>query len=464
MKNYKELFHVIDVLKEDEAFIVKSFLKKCDIYAIFAEYTDDEKLFIENLASELFGEIVDKVYGASQINNRTLEKLIDFISFRKFKFYEIERLKRALFDSIYDSLYLNKVACRMAEEELSDLFFEFYEEVAEYASKKNIDFKTDCDEDAQKNFRLLSEYKKAVDESNIVSKTDLRGVITYVNKQFCIISGYREEELIGKPHNIVRHPDMPKSAFKEMWETIKAKKTWKGVVKNLKKDGDTYIVNTTIVPIIDTEGEIVEFIGIRHDVTELERTKEQLRILNFAMKRKVDELYGMTQDLEQQATIDALTGVYNRYKFNELFDIEIKKARANKTPLSLVMFDIDRFKEINDIYGHQIGDKALVEVAQLAVAHKSPNSIFARWGGEEFVILEPSCDLDTAAKNAETLRVIFDGSRFESVRRITVSFGVAEFEALDERSELLQKADEALYLAKRNGRNRVEIFKGSCPL
>jgi len=459
MKNYKELLHVIDVLKDNETFVVKSFLEKCNGYAIFAEYIDDEKRSISNLAGELFGEIVNKVYGAPQIDHLILEKLINFISFRKFKFYEIERLKSALFDSIHDSLYVNKVASKVVEEELRELFFEFYEEVAEYASEKNIDFKTDCDEDAQKNFRLLNEYKKAVDESNIVSKTDLRGVITYVNKQFCIISGYREEELLGKPHNIVRHPDMPKSAFKDMWETIKAKKTWKGVVKNLKKDGDTYIVNTTIVPIIDVDGEIIEFMGIRHDVTELERTKEQLRILNFAMKRKVDELYGMTQDLEQQATIDALTGVYNRYKFNELFDMEIKKARANKTPLSLIMFDIDRFKEINDIYGHQVGDKALVEIAQLALSNKSSNSIFARWGGEEFVILEPSCNLDMAAKNAEALRAAIEGSRFESVRRITVSFGVAEFEALDERSELLQKADEALYLAKRNGRNRVEIFK-----
>ena len=107
---------------------------------------------------------------------------------------------------------------------------------------------------------------------------------------------------------------MPRSAFKEMWETIKEKKTWKGTVKNLKKDGGTYIVDTTIVPITDVDGDIVEFIGIRHDITELETAKEQLRTLNFAMKKKVNELYGMTQNLEQQATTDTLTGIYNRYK------------------------------------------------------------------------------------------------------------------------------------------------------
>ena len=120
-------------------------------------------------------------------------------------------------------------------DELSTVFAGIYKEASEYVLSKSIDFKAAYEFEGQKNFRLLNEYKKAVDESNIVSKTNPKGIITYVNKQFCMISGYREDELIGKSHNIVRHPDMPRSAFKEMWETIKEKRTWKGVVKNLKK-------------------------------------------------------------------------------------------------------------------------------------------------------------------------------------------------------------------------------------
>lgn len=449
MKKYKELLHICSILKDNKAFIIRDFLDKCQCYTVFAD---------ENVANELICEIIGKVCGNTKIDSKVLEKLINFVHSNKLKFYDLERLKSALFNSFYDILYVNKVVSKIVHEELMEIFLEFQEEVVEYAVAKNINFKADCSEETQANFRLLSEYKKAVDESNIVSKTDLHGVITYVNRQFCNISGYTESELLGKPHNIVRHPDMPRAAFKEMWETIKAKKTWKGVVKNLKKDGDVYIVNTTIVPITDMDGEIVEFIGIRHDVTELERTKEQLRILNFAMKRKVDELYGMTQDLEQQATIDSLTGIYNRYKFNELFTIEIQKARTNKTPLSLVMFDIDRFKQINDLHGHQVGDKALVEVAQVVSQNIARGSIFARWGGEEFVVLLPSQDVSMAAKSAEEIRVVVENNYFSTVGHITVSFGVAEFEESDERSELLKKADEALYLAKRSGRNRVEIF------
>ncbi len=124
--------------------------------------------------------------------------------------------------------------------------------------------------------KMVDEYKEAVDEANIVTKTDSKGIITFANDKFCEISGYTKEELIGKPHNIVRHPDMPSSVFKEMWETIKAKKTWKGVIKNLNKNGSSYYVQSTIKPIVDYDGNIVEYIGIRTDITELETYKEIL--------------------------------------------------------------------------------------------------------------------------------------------------------------------------------------------
>ena len=127
-----------------------------------------------------------------------------------------------------------------------------------------------------KNIKLLEEYKNAVDRSSIVSKTDKSGRITYANSKFCKISGYEENELIGKAHNIVRHEDMPKSAFKEMWKTILAKKSWSGVVKNRTKSGDSYTVEVTINPILNEKGEIEEFIAIRNDITELIHLHEDL--------------------------------------------------------------------------------------------------------------------------------------------------------------------------------------------
>ena len=130
--------------------------------------------------------------------------------------------------------------------------------------------------DIIRNISLLNEYKNAVDRSSIVSKTDPKGRITYTNDKFCAISGYSREELIGKPHSIVRHPDMPKSAFKNMWSTILAKKPWFGIVKNRTKDGGEYIVEVTINPILNHNGEIEEFIAIRNDVTNVVKLHEDL--------------------------------------------------------------------------------------------------------------------------------------------------------------------------------------------
>jgi PAS domain S-box-containing protein len=130
--------------------------------------------------------------------------------------------------------------------------------------------------------KLLEEYKKAIDDSTIVTKTDKNGIIIYANQQFCTISGYEEEELIGKNHNIVRSPNMPKEAFKELWETIQSKKTWNGIVENRKKNGDSYFVKATVMPILDTDNEIVEYIAVRQDISELVR-------LNLTLEEKVKE-------------------------------------------------------------------------------------------------------------------------------------------------------------------------------
>ena len=151
--------------------------------------------------------------------------------------------------------------------------------------------------DILRSITLLNQYKDAVDRSSIVSKTDKRGRITYANDKFCAISGYSREELIGKAHSIVRHPDMPKSAFKDMWDTILANKAWSGIVKNKKKNGDFYIVEATISPILDHTGEIEEFIAIRNDITEIVRLHEDLENTQEELIFKMGEI-GETRSQE----------------------------------------------------------------------------------------------------------------------------------------------------------------------
>ncbi len=146
---------------------------------------------------------------------------------------------------------------------------------------------------------ILAEYKDIVDKASIVSKTDPKGRITYVNKNFCKISGYSEYELIGKPHNIVRHPDMPKEAFKDMWNTIKNKKqTWHGKVKNKKKNGDFYIVDTFAKPILDNNNEIKEFIALRNDITEIEQTKEYFKQQHNILGDSLESAMNLAKEYE----------------------------------------------------------------------------------------------------------------------------------------------------------------------
>ena len=143
---------------------------------------------------------------------------------------------------------------------------------------------------------MLQQYKEAIEKSNIISKTDTSGIITFVNDEFCKISGYSHDELIGKNHNIVRHPDVAKSTFKLLWDTINSKKIYKNTVKNLAKNGSTFYVNTTVIPILDLDENIVEFIAIRYDVTKevfykkkLEKKERELEQLNKTLEKKVQE-------------------------------------------------------------------------------------------------------------------------------------------------------------------------------
>ena len=155
---------------------------------------------------------------------------------------------------------------------------------------------------------LLQQYKHAIDKTTILSKSDTKGIITYVNEQFCRVSKYEASEVIGKPHNILRHPDMPKETYKNMWETITSKKTWHGTVKNKAKDGSSYIVEATIIPILDTNGNILEYIGIRYDVTELENYKEALQhqLEDTSTQLKVNVNYNK----QYQKGLDRVTAIF----------------------------------------------------------------------------------------------------------------------------------------------------------
>ncbi len=165
-----------------------------------------------------------------------------------------------------------------------------------------------------------------------------------------------------------------------------------------------------------------------------------------------------SKHLEILATTDPLTKIYNRMKFGNLMEAEIAKARKTKKPLSLVAIDIDFFKKINDTYGHQAGDYVLITTVEIIKSKIRSSDIFARWGGEEFMLLLPGADMDVAVARAEIIRLALAEYDFIEPPMVTGSFGVACFQEGDSVDSIIKRADEALYAAKRNGRNRVEYI------
>ncbi len=145
-----------------------------------------------------------------------------------------------------------------------------------YNAKKVEEFTRYLEQEVLHQSTLLEQYKEIVDVTMIVTKTDPKGRITYVNEAFCKVSGYSVEELLGKNHNIVRHPDVPSEVFSNMWNTILAKQIWHGTIKNRKKDGSYYITDSTVKPILDEYGNILEFMSIRYDVTMLFDLNEEI--------------------------------------------------------------------------------------------------------------------------------------------------------------------------------------------
>ncbi len=187
----------------------------------------------------------------------------------------------------------------------------------------------------------LEQYKRAIEQSNIVSKTNLEGIITFVNDEFCKISGFSREELIGQNHNIIRHPDVPKDVFQKLWDTIKAKKTYISTVKNMAKDGTTFYVNTTVIPMLNEEGEIEEFIAIRYNVTKSIALTERL-------KQKEEELEQLNATLEDRVKKQTK----ELRKLNKTLEKRIKQEVEKNRDKDRVLFQQSRLASMGEMIGN----------------------------------------------------------------------------------------------------------------
>ena len=178
----------------------------------------------------------------------------------------------------------------------------------------------------------MNNYQKAIENSNIVSKTDINGIITFVNDEFCNLFGFTKDELIGKNHNIIRHPDTPKENFELLWNTILDKKVYKSTVKNISKNGEDIYLNTTIIPILDEKEEnIVEFVAIRYDITNevlLQKELEEKQKIIFLQSRmaSLGQMLGNIAHQWRQPLTELNLSLFNLKK---AFENENKKEIEN---------------------------------------------------------------------------------------------------------------------------------------
>ncbi|MGC8754013.1 MAG: diguanylate cyclase [Thermosulfidibacteraceae bacterium] len=174
--------------------------------------------------------------------------------------------------------------------------------------------------------------------------------------------------------------------------------------------------------------------------------------------RDVSEKKKKEETLKEQALFDSLTGAYNKKVFYDYLGLMMENARRYGEPLSVVVFDIDNFKRINDTYGHIFGDRVLVEIAKIVRNNIRRSDIFGRIGGEEFAIILPKTNVEEAVILAERIREAVSDHLFVHAVKITVSIGIAGMKREDTPETLIARADSALYEAKRAGKNKVMVF------
>jgi len=262
-----ELIKFIEKVQENKALIISHWINNEEVVNILKKYSIEKEYFIKEVALNILTYYCDVVNGKEKIGSCPhIDYLINFLKYNNVKANELFLLCSGFKNALIAFMFESKLENKELETDINYIFEQNLAGLIESFLK-------------QENSPNLKRLLTLTDKNIIMSSTNKKGIITSVSQAFCEISGYTKEELIGKPHNIVRHPDMQSFIFEDMWETIQNGQTWRGEVKNLKKDGDYYWIYATIEPHYNSEGEIIGYDALRQDISSKKELEEQQTIL-----------------------------------------------------------------------------------------------------------------------------------------------------------------------------------------
>ena len=232
----------------------------------------DPDFFVERYATRVYNYFADVIAGEMRIGDcPAITELLAYFKDHDISAQELFLLCSHFRRAMVDISYEIGVNSQPIYDEISYVFdLNFAGVLKQYTETIR-----QKDLEIERNVKLLEEYRRAIDESAIVAKTDASGMITYANDKLCSVCGYTRRELVGRPHSIVRHTDMPTEFFAQLWQSISSGAVFRGTIKNRAKDGQAYYVDTTIVPIADTAGKTREYMAISYEVTDLVVAKEE---------------------------------------------------------------------------------------------------------------------------------------------------------------------------------------------
>lgn len=282
----------------------------------------------------------------------------------------------------------------------------------------------------------------AVEQSlHTIIIVDKSGAVEYVNPRFTHVTGYDREEVIAQSLRRFTFSQMPDMEYARLWETISSGREWQGELQSKKKNGETYWESVLFAPIRNSAGQITHFLGVSEDITERIRAEEKIM---------------------QMAYYDPLTNLPNRALFNDRFALALSHAQRNREMLSVMIVDLDRFRNVNDTLGHDIGDSLVRGVTDRLKKSLREGDTIARLGGDEFLVLLPGIEnLQDVAKLAsvisDDLKPPFQFGAHEL--HITASIGISIYPYDGEDAQtLLKNADSALTRAKEYGRNNYQLY------